>query len=184
MSTFGISVEDIEKNLKNTKMEKKEIFREFVKKENDFISTENFFISEETDNDYINFQKIQGLNNIDTIEKINNEYVIFYTTIYNINSIQKENEKVNLVVLKDTQFDFNVKKMNAKKLIQENYLSIHDSTKILEELYYNDSYSSKIQLDSPKKNKSFDFKEKKFLFKIKKNSSINKNFNETSCLNL
>lgn len=184
MSIYDISMEDIEKNLKNIKLEKKEIFREFIKKDNDFISTNNFFLSEETDNDFVNFQQLQGLNNINTIEKINNEYIIFYNIVYNLNSIQKDSETINLLVLKDTHLDVDVKKINAKKLIQENSLSIEDSTKILEELYYNDTYSSQIQLESPKKKEEFDFKEKKYLFKIRKNTSIHKHFNETSCLNL
>lgn len=155
MSIFDISMEDIEKKIKNTNRKKKEIFREFIKKENDFICTDNFFLSEETDNDYINFEQIQGQHNINTIDKINNEYIIFYKIEYNFDSIKKESEKVNLIILKDTQFDYDIKKMNAKKLIQENILSLEESTKILEEIYYNESYSSQIQLESPKKNKDF-----------------------------
>lgn len=184
MSIFDISMEDIEKKIKNTNRKKKEIFREFIKKENDFICTDNFFLSEETDNDYINFEQIQGQHNINTIDKINNEYIIFYKIEYNFDSIKKESEKVNLIILKDTQFDYDIKKMNAKKLIQENILSLEESTKILEEIYYNESYSSQIQLESPKKNKDFTFKEKKFLFRIKKNSFIHKHFNHNSYLSL
>lgn len=178
-----MSMEGIEKNLKNRQFKKQEIFREFIKKENDFISTDNFFLSEEADNEFVSFQQIHGQNNINTIEKINNEYIIFYKVEYNFDSIKKESEKIDLLVLKDTQFDSNIQKMNAKKLIQENSLSLEDSTKIIEDLYYNESYSSQIQLESPKKIKGeFDFKEKKYLFKIKKNTSIPKHFNETSYL--
>ena len=107
-----------------------------------------------------------------------NIFVSRHTNINKINKLKKNN-----AILHTNNKNYDDAKMNAKKLIQENSLSLEDSTKIIEDLYYNESYSSQIQLESPKKIKGeFDFKEKKYLFKIKKNTSIPKHFNETSYL--
>ena len=173
MSKTNMLKEDIGNKI-NYMNVKKEVFREFVKNGNDFTSTDVFFLSEEVNNDYNVFQKIQGVNDELTIEKINNQYIIFYHIEYDDYEVIKKTKNIDLVVLKDYNVDLNIKTINGKKLIQENKLSIDDSSKILEELYYNNDYSSKINISSPRENKS----EKKYLFKIKKNSQLNKQCNE------
>lgn len=162
----NISIEDIKKNknINHKIIDNGEIYREFLKKDKSFISTNNFFLSEDVDNK-LNFIKIHGYNNEKCIKNINNKFILFYNTEYNETEIIKKNKNINLMLIHDYEFDMDMNKIDVKKLIHENKLNVHESNLFLKEIYFNNDYPNYLNTDD---------NEKKYLFKIKKNKNINK----------
>ena len=169
------SIEDIKKNQKNIK---NYIFREFEKKNDLFVATDKFFISEEIDNEIVQFNTFNINNfyknkNVYVYEKIikdsNKDIYILTNSIYN--------KYIDLIIVSNISFSFNEININTKDIINKtlNNNSEFDE-KIFEDLYYNYEFSNKINLELPYKYKC---KEnlfegidiiKKYLFKINLNN--------------
>ncbi len=159
------SIEDIN-DVKNY------IFREFQKKEDNFIATNNFYTSEEIDNKKVQF------NSMDTEERIipcaNNDVYISIK-----NNIDEETDNfitktyIDLILLSNITLTLDDIKINKTELIHKILSS--DMTleeRLFEDLYFNEEFSNKINLELPKKyNDSKIIIEdievhKKYLFKI------------------
>jgi hypothetical protein len=187
------SIEDIIKNTdfnnkKNKNINIKNfIFREYEKKDGIFIAKNNFYLSEEVDGNF-EFKKIyinSILNSNENI-KIYNEKIIPYSNnniyIYTDISDKKINDNksnifinkyIDLILISNISFslyDINIDKSEIiKKIIESD--DILDE-RLFEDLYYNNYFSKKINIELPKKynNKKVILEDinisKKYLFKI------------------
>jgi hypothetical protein len=158
------------KNNKNNIFSENIIFREFNKIKDKYIATNNFYISCEDDDNKCDFKNVD----INLLSK-NNRKKIFYSgdnnLYYTIDTIEKK-EYINLILISNISFSMNDIYINKddllKKFINNNY-DIDEN--ILEDIYYDKSFSKKIKLDIPYNDNTL----KKYLFKINSNE-INQTF--------
>ena len=179
----NISIDDIKKVVRkltknNNILNKNEVYREFVKINDSFVATNNFFLSDEIDNNKINFNKISISKHKEILFNVdNNIYEYNGQRIYNENEYYLLKELINLIVICDIEFnldEINIEKKEIFKKFIENEKNINEN--LFEDIYYNDNFSSKINLELPKHKKTLIEDEniqKKYLFKIK--------INELSC---
>lgn len=171
------SIEDIIKvcnnnthiNIKNY------IFREFIKENDKYIATNKFYISNEIDNGIIGFNNFDILyQNHNVCEKITpyNEGIYIYSEIKNNNDILLK-KYIDLIIISNISFsleDIHINKTEIIKKFIEDDKTIDD--KLFEELYFNNFFSEKINIELPKKynNKKIIIENieinKKYLFKI------------------
>lgn len=161
---------------------KKFIYREFEKKDEKFIATNDFFISEEIDDgniEYINYNNI----NIKMVPYLKNNNIYEYLNDKNSGKYCK------LIVLSNIEFQIDEININKNEIIKkfiDNDISIDED--FFEDLYYNDVFSKKINIELPDKYK---FKNKninvildkkniliKYLFRIEFNELTNEYNNE------
>ena len=159
-----IKLSDIKtENSEIAKIEKNEMFREYVKENNKFIATNNYFVSDNnSDSKYI---KIQGNSNEKYIEKRNNRYVIHYEINYKDSEIISETKEVDLILIKNIDLEMNNETIDIKKLIKSNEINNNDCDMLLQDLYFNKFYYDKFDIKINNKNICTS---KKYLFKIKK----------------
>ena len=159
-----IKLSDIKtENSEIAKIEKNEMFREYVKENNKFIATNNYFVSDNnSDSKYI---KIQGNSNEKYIEKRNNRYVIHYEINYKDSEIISETKEVDLILIKNIDLEMNNETIDIKKLIKSNEINNNDCDMLLQDLYFNTFYYDKFDIKINNKNICTS---KKYLFKIKK----------------
>jgi hypothetical protein len=170
------SIEDIQNfyssinSKKNVVKEKNTIFREFKKCNDKFIATNKFFVSEEIDEGKFQFSGFDINKKIRDNQKIipypeNND---IYISINNLNK-----DYIDLILISNISFnldDINIFNTEIIKKCIENDGEIND--KIFEDIYYNNEFSKKINLELPKKygNKKIILENievnKKYLFKI------------------
>jgi hypothetical protein len=147
-------------NLKKNKNQdvKNFIFREYEKKDGIFIATNIFYLSEEVDQKF-EFNKID-INSILNNYKKNNEKITHYNdNIYvlnnnnlNYNNLNILKKYIDLILISNISFslhDININKSDIIKKIIESNDTIDE--RIFEDLYYNDSFSKKINIELPKK---------------------------------
>lgn len=145
------------------KIQKPEIFREYVKENNKFVATNNYFVSDnDSDSKYI---KTQGNSNEKYIEKKNNRYVIHYEINYKDSEIISETKEVDLILIKNIDLEMNNETIDIKKLIKSNEINNNDCDLLLQDLYFNTFYYDKFDIKINNKNIT---NSKKYLFKIKK----------------
>ena len=153
------SIEDIieiqinSKNKRKNKNLKNIIFRQFEKKKDKFIATNNFYMSEEVDDGKLEFNSFNTSKYFNkSNEKIvpyneNNIYLLLNNKINN--SLKKY---IDLTVISNISFsleDININKSDIiKKMVESD--DIIDE-KILADLYFNEDFSKKINLELPKK---------------------------------
>jgi hypothetical protein len=157
-------------NIKNT------IFREFNKKNDIFIATNNFYIYEEISNDNYTFNNL-NTNNNEKIFPFNENKDIF---ILMNNTVSEK--YVDLVLLSKITLSLEDIYINRSELIKNiiaNDIVIDE--KLFEDLYFNEDFSKKINIELPKKYndkkiilEDMDI-EKKYLFKINF-IELNRNF--------
>lgn len=166
------SIEDIKTNPKNIT---NYIFREFEKKNHLFIATDKFFISEEIDNEMLEFNTF-NINN-SSINKNIYERIIPDSNNKNIyiltNSIY--NKYIDLILVSNISFSFNDINIDVKDIINKTLVNNSEfNEKIFEDLYYNNEFSNKINLELPYKYKENLYEDsnivKKYLFKIDLNN--------------
>jgi hypothetical protein len=185
------SIEDIieiqinSKNKRKNKNLKNIIFRQFEKKRDKFIATNNFYMSEEVDDGKLEFNSFNTSKYFNkSNEKIvpyneNNIYLLLNNKINN--SLKKY---IDLTVISNISFsleDININKSDIiKKMVESD--DIIDE-KILADLYFNEDFSKKINLELPKKynNQKIILEDinidKIYLFKINL-LELNRNFQE------
>jgi hypothetical protein len=154
-------------NINNKNNIKNNIFREFIKNNDIFVATNNFYSSEEGDDGKFIFSNINNNNN----EKFFpfNEKDVFI--IMNNNSVS--DKYVDLLLLSKITLSLDDTYINRSELIKNiiaNDLVIDE--KLFEDLYFNEEFSKKINVELPKKYndkkiilEDIDI-EKKYLFKI------------------
>jgi hypothetical protein len=195
-----MSILDLRKpdTIKEQKNNNNFIYREFEKKNNEFIATSKFFISEEI-NDKIEFSVINIIDKNKTNQKIipyenDNKIYILTNNNNNNNNITNKylyNKYIDLILISNISFSIDELNINKKEILNK-YLK-NDTTideKILEDLYYNKDFSKKINIELPKKygNKKYILEDieicKKYLFKIKFTElPLNINNNYQNCEN-
>lgn len=170
------SIEDIKnyfsyknKSIKNTKL----IYREFFKNDEKFIATDKFFISEEIDDGKLAFIHL-NLNEI-KLNYNNNNSIKLLPYFENLDIYINSNNKkyIDLIVISNISLKIEETNINKNDLIKKfiNGNNIIEE-KLLEDLYYNNEFSKKINIDLPEKygKKKFILEEgdlsKKYLFKI------------------
>jgi hypothetical protein len=139
-------------------LNKKYIFREFLKKKDIFIATNNFYLSYEIDDqkkkEFINEKnKIIPYNNIH-IEMLNNNLINY----------------IHLILISNISFylnDININKYQIIKKFIEQDIDIENE--LLKDLYYNNDFSEKINVKIPNKTILNNNLNKKYLFKIELN---------------
>ena len=170
------SIEDIKNyfSYKNKSIEnKKLIYRKFLKIDDKFIATDKFYISEEIDDGKIAFIHL----NLDEIKlnSNNNNSLKLLPYFENLDIYINSNNKkyIDLVVISNISFKIEETKINKRDLIKKFIISNNTiEEKLLEDLYYNNEFSKKINIELPEKygNKKFILEgndlSKQYLFKI------------------
>jgi hypothetical protein len=163
------------RNNKNTIFNKNSIFREFDKIKDLYVATDKFYISCEIDDNVYEFNEID-INSLHIKNymkmipyfKNDNFYVIDDDKVLDINS--QELYCIDLILIKNVSFTINETQFNKNDLFKKfinNDSDIDD--KLIEDIYYNNDFSEKINLDLPKKiNYSLENVNilKKYLFKV------------------
>ena len=180
-----IEIQSNSKNKRKNKNLKNIIFRQFEKKKDKFIATNNFYMSEEVDDGKLEFNSFNTSNYFNkSNEKIipyneNNVYLLVNNK--NNNSLKKY---IDLTVISNISFsleDININKSDIIKKMIDSDVIIDE--KILEDLYFNQDFSKKINLELPKKynNQKIILEDinidKIYLFKINL-LELNRNFEE------
>jgi len=163
------------------------IFREYKKIDDNYLATNNFYVSDENNCDRLEFKSfdIKNLYQTNIVEKISlyeNEQNI-YILIKNINN-NTVKEYIDLIVISNISFSLDEININKINLINK-FISCDEiiNEHLFVDLYYNENFSKKINLELPKKynNKKIILEDidinKKYLFKISFNELI-RNFNE------
>ena len=142
------------------------IFREYEKSSDKFIATNNFFISEKLENGSFAFKSFNNhKNNKKDILKPYGDCDCVYTSL--------NDNQYYLIVISNISFsldDINIHKKDIFKKFIDNNKEINEQ--LLEDLYYNEDFSKKINLELPKKydNKSIYLEDieinTRYLFKI------------------
>ena len=185
-----IEIQSNSKNKRKNKNLKNIIFRQFEKKKDKFIATNNFYMSEEVDDGKLEFNSFNTSNYFNkSNEKIvpyneNNVYLLINNKTNN--SLKKY---IDLIVISNISFsleDININKSDIIKKMIESDVIIDE--KLLEDLYFNEDFSKKINLELPKKynNQKIILEDinidKIYLFKINL-LELNRNFEEEYVIN-
>jgi hypothetical protein len=154
---------DNRKNSKN--MNKNIIFREYKKNGDVFIASKNFYTLSMVEN-RLCFQQLQSSN---CINEVDNQLFEFKgERIYNEISSYIEKKYIHLCVIQDIEFsieDIHINKQELFKRFIENDIEINQE--LLEDIYYNQDFSKKINIDLQIVSKQIeDTIEKRYLFKI------------------
>tara|TARA_A100001015_G_scaffold273340_1_gene328709 strand:- start:1392 stop:1982 length:591 start_codon:yes stop_codon:yes gene_type:complete len=176
----NISIEDVKKVVRklrknNNSLSNNEIYREFLKINDSFIATNNFFLTDEIENNKINFNKITNSKQKEKLLNLkNNIYEYNGQRIYNEDKSYVEKKFINLLVICDIEFRIDEININNKEIFKkfiENEKDINES--LFNDIYFNEKFSSIINIELPKTKKKLieeeDNIEKKYLFKIKIN---------------
>lgn len=139
------------------KMSNKIILREYEKISDNFIATNKFYISEDIDNNIELYEfNINKNEIINKIEYLNDKFVII--------------SDISLLL-----YDTKINKNDLMNIFIENSININEN--LLEDFYFNETFSKKINIEIPSKYRiKLNFK-KKYLFKIKL-IEINQDFYE------
>jgi hypothetical protein len=156
------------KIIDNKNQIKNYIFREFEKNDDIFIATQNFYLLENDNNNILSFNNITNLNQEKIIPYLEDDNI--FVSINNKNYDKKYIDLILLTKISFTLDDININKSELIKKILENDISIDE--KLFEDLYYNEQFSKKINIELPKQynNKKIILEDiqlnKKYLFKI------------------
>lgn len=137
------------------------IFREFEKNNDKYIATNNFYISSDDECGNIEY----NLFNINSLNKIVNDKIIVYSDNLYINV--RNNEYINLITLSNISFSLNDIDINKNYIINkfmESDVEIDDN--IIEDIYYNNEFAKRMNINLPDKYMNQSNIEKKYLFKI------------------
>ena len=181
------------------------IFREYEKKKDKFVATNKFFISEEVDGGKIEFngfninelyQNTDGYDKtkLNSMKKNIYQKIIpysedenIYISINNKSCLEDNfiiNRYIELILISNISFsldDININKNDIINKILKNDSTIDEY--LFEDLYYNEDFSKKINLELPKKynDKKIILEDidvdKKYLFKINIHE-LNRSFSE------
>ena len=146
-------------------MNKNIIFREYKKNGDVFIASKDFYTVSTEDN-RLCFQQLQSSNCINEVD--NQLYEFKGERIYNEISSYIEKKYIHLCVIQDIEFsmeDLHINKQELFKRFIENDIEINQE--LLEDIYYNQDFSKKINIDLQKVSKQIeDTIEKHYLFRI------------------
>ena len=180
-----IEIQSNSKNKRKNKNLKNIIFRQFEKKKDKFIAKNNFYMSEEVDDGKLEFNSF----NISNYFNKSNEKIVPYNenNVYLLVNNKSNNflkKYIDLTVISNISFsleDININKSDIIKKMLESDIMIDE--KLLEDLYFNEDFSKKINLELPKKynNQKIILEDinidKIYLFKINL-LELNRNFEE------
>ena len=161
------------------------IFREYQKDEDKFIATNNFYFSNEFDDGKVGFFSFDNklfYQNNQTYKKI----IPYNENLYVLKNIKENNEiffdkYIDLILISNISFsleDIYINKTEIIRKFMERDQLIDE--KLFEDLYFNEDFSKKINIELPKKynDKKIILEDieinKKYLFKV--------NFIELNCI--
>lgn len=156
----------VKKEIQTTENIVNSIFREYEKKDDSFFATNKFYISEKNDNDKITFQKVDKNEKIIPHDQSGNIY-------FSVNQENNDKKYIDLILLSNISFSLDDIFINKSEIIQkiiQNQFVIDE--KLFEDLYFNEEFSKKINIELPKKydNKKIILEDidikKRYLFKI------------------
>ena len=164
MNKLITSIEDTKKikfNIRNN------IFREYYKVGDEYCAINKFYVSEDID-DKIVFSTFES----NVLNESNEKIIPFSENVY-ISTNSNFEKYIDLIVISNISFsleDININKSEIIKKIMESDLVIDE--KLFEDLYFNEEFSNKIDIQLPKKynDKKIILEDieicKKYLFKI------------------
>lgn len=148
---------------------KKTIYREYEKINNKFIAMDKFFISEEVDKNRFEYIQFYSNKESERIIPVDNDSI--YMSVDKNKSIQKKYKKfLDLIILSNVSFSLDENNINKNDIIKK-YINSSDETndsfnRLLEEIYYTNDFSKKINIELPSKYVNNTDLKKKYLFKI------------------
>jgi len=147
---------------------KKTIYREYEKINNKFIAMDKFFISEEVDKNRFEYIQFYSNRESERIIPIDNDSI--YLSIDKSKSIQKNKNFLDLIILSNVCFSLDENNINKNDIIKK-YINSNDESndsfnRLLEEIYYNNNFSKKINIELPSKYVNDKDLKKKYLFKV------------------
>ena len=164
MNKLITSIEDTKKikfNIRNN------IFREYYKVGDEYCAINKFYVSEDID-DKIVFSTFES----NVLNESNEKIIPFSENVY-ISTNSNFEKYIDLIVISNISFsleDININKSEIIKKIMESDVVIDE--KLFEDLYFNEEFSNKIDIQLPKKynDKKIILEDieicKKYLFKI------------------
>jgi hypothetical protein len=144
------------------------IFREYKKEDDHFYATNNFYISELIDFEYIEYRKFDINDYVyqDLYEKI----TPYCKNKDDLHILKKKDTSsvINLISISDISFSLDDVYITKSEIIRKLFDIESDSfcDKLFKDLYYNDQFSKKINMDYPDKNNLLNEINKKYLFRI------------------
>lgn len=144
------------------------IFREYKKDDDKFLATNNFYISELVEFQYIEYSKFDINEYVyqDLYEKIV-PYCKKEDDLYILHN-KNSSSVINLISISDISFSLDDLCITKSEIIRKLFDNESDSIsdKLFKDLYYNDQFSKKINIDYPGKNNLLNEISKKYLFRI------------------
>lgn len=160
------SIEDNIKLINNYEINKKYIFREYLKIDDNYIATNNFYVSDEIENglSFYNFD-------INNINYKNNEKIVPYNDHIYIS--MRNNIYMDLIIISNISFTLDETNVD-KNYILKKIIEVDEviDNKLLDELYLNEDFCKKKNINLPpiysNKNNILNNSNivKKYLFKI------------------
>jgi hypothetical protein len=145
---------------------KKTIYREYEKINNKFIAMDKFFISEEVDKNRFEYIQFYSNKESERIIPVDNDSI--YMSIDK--SKLKNKNLLDLIILSNVCFSLDENNINKNDIIKK-YINSNDESndsfnRLLEEIYYNNEFSNKINIELPSKYINTTDLKKKYLFKV------------------
>ena len=179
VSNNTLPIKDISSLL--TDVQQNIIYREYKKEGDIFIANNDFYISTINEHKKTSYRNINSKTNLiqeiqDNIFEYNGDRVYTDTNSYIDKRI------INLLVINDIEFNIDETNINKQELFKkyiENEKQINDL--LLEDIYFNEEFSNKINISIPLSYKNIDDTiEKKYLFKINLNELQRSHFVENN----
>ena len=157
------------------------IYREYKKEGDIFIANNDFYVSTINEHKKTSYRNINSKTNLiqeiqDNVFEYNGDRVYTDTNSYIDKRI------INLLVINDIEFNIDETNINKQELFKkyiENEKQINDL--LLEDIYFNEDFSNKINISLPISYKNIDDTiEKKYLFKINLNELQRSHFVENN----
>ena len=179
VSNNTLPIKDISSLL--TDVQQNIIYREYKKEGDIFIANNDFYVSTINEHKKTSYRNINSKTNLiqeiqDNVFEYNGDRVYTDTNSYIDKRI------INLLVINDIEFNIDETNINKQELFKkyiENEKQINDL--LLEDIYFNEDFSNKINISLPISYKNIDDTiEKKYLFKINLNELQRSHFVENN----
>ena len=179
VSNNTLPIKDISSLL--TDVQQNIIYREYKKEGDIFIANNDFYISTINEHKKVSYRNINIKTNL--IQEIqDNVFEYNGDRVYTDMNSYIDKRIINLLVINDVEFNIDETNINKQELFKkyiENEKQINDL--LLEDIYFNEEFSNKINISLPLSYKNIDDTiEKKYLFKINLNELQRSHFVENN----
>ena len=179
VSNNTLPIKDISSLL--TDVQQNIIYREYKKEGDIFIANNDFYVSNINEHKKVSYRNINSKTNL--IQEIqDNVFEYNGDRVYTDMNSYIDKRIINLLVINDIEFNIDETNINKQELFKkyiENEKQINDL--LLEDIYFNEDFSNKINISLPISYKNIDDTiEKKYLFKINLNELQRSHFVENN----